>query len=589
MTPANGFYGWFNPLASGPWPDTGGAALPVPPAGSGPLRGNAWNARQKGAGWYSAGGASVACLGEIFNAHEVGEQLNLGADTPLLHLLLSAWRRWNLDCVSRLDGVFAMALYCEDGLMLYRDPSGLRDLYYWAGPDPRIGFASNLDTLLRLPGVERRLARRALHEYLRLGDIAAPQTMFEGVWKVEAGQLLRWTPDGLRTPPNLPVAQTGPEPPADFAAAVAAFDTHMARSVQVRLRNAQRPAAFLSGGIDSAIICAMAARDRSDLSALTVGFAPPDDEAPVAQRIAAHLGLSHKVLRFSRQDYVAAFELLSERMEQPMADPATPATLLAFEYCRDHFDVVLDGTGADDAVGTMPPRHVRLAVEYASRLPLAVRHGLTRLLRTLPVLSGYTPVLDFEHPADTMTRWNGFSRVEIEALCGEPVSFAHTHFYRTFERFPRPAHYERGSALLNAAPVDRMNQATLITGAPIRYPFCDRETDRFLRQLPVDFCDLPTQPKRILREALARYVPRPIWDLPKHGFNFPLHAFLADDNFSLVRRHLEPALWTASGVLDAQGVQHYATRFIAGDQRMTFRVWALVMLGAWLERHDKLR
>jgi asparagine synthase (glutamine-hydrolysing) len=276
-------------------------------------------------------------------------------------------------------------------------------------------------------------------------------------------------------------------------------------------------------------------------------------------------------------------------MDQPMADPATPATLLAFEYCRDRFDAVLDGTGADESVGTMPPRHLRVAVEYASLLPRAVRRGLIRTMRPLPVLSGYTPILDFEHAADMMIRWQGFSRQEIEVLCGEPVSFAHTHFYRTFDRFRRSAHFERGSALLNAAPSDRMNQATQITGALIRYPFCDTATDQYLRQLPIGFRHLPTQPKRILRELLARYVPREVWDLPKHGFDFPLHAFLAGDDFALVRRHLNPGFWKRSGILDAERVQQYAARFMAGDQRMTFRVWALVMLGLWLEKHGELR
>ena len=172
----------------------------------------------------------------------------------------------------------------------------------------------------------------------------------------------------------------------------------------------------------------------------------------------------------------------------------------------------------------MPPRHVRLAVGYASLLPPALRAALVRAAcAPCPASRATRPILDFEHPADTMIRWRGFTRPEIEALCGEPVSFAHTQFYRTFARFPRSAHFERYSALLNAMPCDRLNQATLISGAArCATRSATRETDRFIRQLRTDCRYLPGQPKRILRALLARYVPREIWDVPKHGFNFPL-------------------------------------------------------------------
>jgi len=294
-------------------------------------------------------------------------------------------------------------------------------------------------------------------------------------------------------------------------------------------------------------------------------------------------------LRFSRNQYLAAFERLARHLEQPIADPATPATLLAFDHCRERFDAVLDGTGADEAAGAMPPRHVRLAVEYGSLLPPGLRRGLVRAMRAVPGVSGYTPILDFEHPSDTMIRWRGFTRPEIEALCGEPVSFADTAFYRAFARFPRGAHFERYSALLDTMPSDRLSQSALITGMRVRYPFFDAETNRFLRQLRTDWRWLPEQPKRILRALLARYVPSQIWDAPKHGFDFPLQQFLAADDHALVRRYLLQGRWLDRRLLQPDGVRSYARRFMAGDLRLAFRVWALVMLGAWLEQHEELR
>lgn len=530
--------------------------------------------------------------GEIYNAPDLCKTLGLAADTPLPRILLAAWRRWSVDFLLQLNGLIALALRHGGELLLYRDASGVQNLFYQTARNGQVAFATQLDALLRLPGTERRLARRSLHEYLRFLDIAAPNTLFEGVHAVQAGQLVRWSAGGLESvswPDSVANSVTETVPDISFSEAVEMLEAHLVHSVKSRLADSIRPAAFLSGGIDSSLLCAMASRHRRDMTAVTVGFeGAAFDEAPVARRVAAHLGVKHEVLRFDRGQYLSAFDALSQHMEQPMADPATPATVLAFGHCRARFDSVLDGMGADDAVGTMPPRHVRLAVGYASLLPFPARRVLVGLLRAAPRLSAYSPILDFEHPADTMIRWRGFTRPEVEVLCGEPVSFAHTHFYQTFARYPRGAHFDRFSALLNATPSDRLNQATLISGARVRYPFWDNDTARFIGQLRTDYRHLPGQPKRILRALLARYIPPHIWDVPKHGFNFPLWAFLSAEDFGLVRRHLDLDRWRQYGLVSADVVQDYARRFVAGDQRLTFRIWTLVVLGAWLERHDSL-
>lgn len=489
------------------------------------------------------------------------------------------------------SGVCAFARREADAVVLGRDPSGLCDLYWHRSKDGQLSYANSLDALLSQPGVPQRLSRRSLHEYLRFGDLAAPNTLFEDIHAVEPGQRLRVDAAGVEV-------LSWPQPAESAASAAGATDLDDAintldgllqRSVGAALNAALRPAAFLSGGIDSSLICAIAARVRPDITAITVGFdGAAHDESALAQRVAAHLGLQHQVLRFSHDELVAAFERLVQHMDQPTADPATPATVLAFDHVREHHDVVLDGTGADEAVGALPPRHVRVAVQYASLLPPALRRSLLRPMRAVAPLARYAPIIDFEHPADTMIRWRGFTRIEIEALCGEPVSFEHTRFYQTFGRFARGAHFERYSALVDAMPSERLTQATRASPAPVRYPFCDAEVDLYIRRLRTDWRHSPTSPKRILRELLARYVPRGLWEAPKHGFDFPLQAFLQTRDFALVRCYLDPDRWRTTNVLPAEGVWRYAMKFMAGDMSQTFRVWQLVVLGAWLHKHKDL-
>lgn len=534
-------------------------------------------------------GCTLGLHGEVHGLDRLRLELGLPAHASPAATALASWRRWSSGFVSRLDGVFALALCSGDEVLLYRDPSALQPLY-WCCPSPReLVFATQTDTLLRTVEAARRIARRSLHEYLRFLDVAAPNTFFEGMFAVEAGCLLRWTPRGMESVASAVATAPAEAKATDFAGAVDTLRALLQQGVQRRLDDAARPAAFLSGGIDSSLVCALAHGHRADAVALTVGFAGSRyDESPLASQIAAHLGMPHRVLRFEHAAYLSALDRLSDGLDQPMADPATPATLLAFERCRENFDVVLDGTGADEAVGAMPPRHLRVAVGYGSLLPGALRRGLLRGMRAVPRAADYAPILDFEHAAETMIRWHGFTRAEIERLCGEPVSFEHTQFFRTFARFPRAAHFERYSALLDAMPCDRLGQSARITGMRVRYPFHDLHTNRFLRQLRTDWRWLPGQPKRILRALLASCVPMQIWDLPKHGFDFPLQQFLAAEDHALVRRYVIDGAWLDQGLLQAAEVRSYGQRFMAGDRRLMFRVWALVVLGAWLEKHDGL-
>lgn len=539
------------------------------------------------AGWHAESDLAIAYHGDLFNAAELRLALQLPPDAPIGQVLLAGWRRWFDDLWARLNGVLALALRDGNSLLLYRDPSALCTLYCDVGHAGRVSFATCIDAL-RQPDGPRRIARHSLHEYLRFLDIAAPRTLFDNVIAVEAGRRLGWSGGALQTI-AVPTPREASTPPASFDDAVDRLDVLLQDSVRARLAGSQRPAAFLSGGIDSALLCAIAARQRSDLTAVTVGFAAaPFDESPVAARIAADLGIEHQVLHFQRPDHLAAFERLARGLEQPMADPATPSTVLAFDHCVGRFDAVLDGTGADEAVGMQPARHLRLAVGCGSLLPRAPRLALARAMRALPGLSGYAPLVDFEHPADPLIRWHGFTRHEIESLCGEPVSFADTQFYRTFARFPRGAHAERYSALLNAMPCDRLHQAARVSGLQPRYPYADRHVDRFIRELRTDYRWLPGEPKRILRAVLARYVPVRLWDIPKHGFDFPLADFLAAEDHRLVRRYLDPIRWGGTKWLSAERVGELARRFIAGEQRLRFRVWALVILAAWLEHQGDL-
>lgn len=528
-----------------------------------------------------------ACLlfhGELYNLPALRQQLD-AAGLPIAQVLMRAYQRWRAELSRHLDGIYVLAVRDDRSVRLFRDLSGARNLYYTTLPGGRFAFATHLETLLRLPGVERRLARQSLHEYLRFLDIAAPNTLYQGILALEAGKRLTWV---VGQPCRVqPIDAPLPIPaPDSFEAAQESLEGLLRRSIDQRLAGSNRPAAFLSGGVDSALICALAAGVRPETTAVTVGFAGARfDETPIAARIAAHLGLPHQILRYGRADFLRALTEFQTGAEQPVGDPAVPPTLLAFQDCRTRFDAVLDGSGADESLGLMPPRHVRIAVEYAALLPGALRRASAGLLARIPGLRGYTPIFDFEHPAERMIRWGGFTRAEIARLCGEPVDFAHTRFFQTFAAYPRQAHFQRYTALLDAMPGDRLHEGARLTGLALRFPYWEASLDAYIRSLPIPYRYQPGNPKNLLRALLARHVPRAMWDIPKHGFDFPLLDFLRAEECSLVKRYLMQSPWREWQLLSVEEVETCARRFMAGETRLLFRVWALIVLAAWLENH----
>lgn len=467
----------------------------------------------------------------------------------------------------------------ERRLTLWRDGTGLIPLYYACTGDGGLAVATHPATLAAHLG--RRPGGPGLHEYLHLLDISPPATIYPGIAALAPGECVRWEPDRGVATHKTPTMAT----PADeltVIEAVAELERRLTEAIQIQLEAATHPAVFLSSGIDSSLLCALAARIRPDITALTVGFDDDRrDEAPLARAIANHLGLRHEVWRFGRHELECALEEYTRGADQPMADPAILVTLLAFRRARERFDRVLDGTGADELLGAMPPRHLRIATEWAARIPLPLRKLAKTIARRLP--GAYAPVFDFVHPAETLRRWKGFSAREIKALTGESVDLRESAFYRSFERFEAKRHFERYSALLNAMPCDRLAQAARLSGLDVRFPYWTPPVPAWLAGLPETLRWRPDAPKYLLRLLLSRHVPPVLWEGPKRGFDFPLHDFLSAQDHRIVRRYVMGADWR--GLLSSSAAARHAEAFIAGDASELFRIWALVILSAWLS-HD---
>lgn len=538
---------------------------------------------------YSDKHISVVFAGEIYRETELARKYGLSIEEmPPAQLIAAAYLSGGDAALQDIEGVYCACVYdkLQPQVTLLRDDSGFRYLYYCFDPKAGLTFATDMELLLSKPGMRKKISHQSLHEFLRTLEVYAPNTIFENVFAVDPGSLLKFngkTIESVPSPKRDPIDSSS----LSFNEAAQGVEELLTKSLGVRLAGKRLPAFFLSGGIDSSLLCCIGSElAGKQIDAFTVGFKEQTfDEMSTAAAIARHIGIRHHELYFETGEYETCFEMLARLSDQPFSDPAGMATLLAFEKIAQTADAVIDGTGADTLVGTMPPRYKRIAVQYASLVPLKGRRCITRILKTIPRLDGYSKIFDFDEPHDLLIRWQAWRTKEIEQLCGEPVSLKHTRLYQICAAYHRNEHFDRYNAIIRNTSDDRIHEAGRHTGVRARFPFWDRDLASFIEGLNREYLYTQDQPKRVLRHLLEKRIPKEIWDLPKHAFNFPFIQFQRINNCSLLRSHLSRQELDKHGLFNSNIVADYLSRFLSGDNTVAFRIWGLLIFQAWYRNH----
>lgn len=501
--------------------------------------------------------------------------------------LLESYEREGTGAFDRLDGTFAIVLWDagQSRLLVCRDDFGAKLLYYETDSEGSVFFSDSLHDLLLLRG-KRDLSRPGLVEYLRFLDISPPYTIYDGIWFLEPEKVIvagmgKVTLRGKqsRSPGDWGV-------PRNQGEVEERFDELFRESVRRRVAGAGSVGAFLSGGIDSSLVCSVAAGIRPDLKAFTVGFADPVfDESVVARGVASHLDIAHEVLVFDDGSDLQTFHDFTSSIPSPFADPAIIPTYQCFRRIAGEVDVVLDGTGADTLIGIMPARHFRFILDYSRHLPQAMRNAVASALRLSRVGAGYADLFAFEDAAELLIRWKGWSRREIEGILGVEASLDHTMFFTIYRNNPDKTPYELYSMLMGALPDDRLHQSAAMVGQEVAFPFSDSAVQGYVRSLPLGFRYAEGAEKLLFRSLLGKYVPESVWNVPKHGFDFPFANLLRRNRFALVDRYLSRDALALHGLFDYDVVKDVAERFKADDMTVRFKVWGLTVFQSWYENY----
>jgi len=575
--------------------------------------------------------------GEIYNFAELRRDLaTQGAAPPWrghsdTEVLLAAIGAWGLpETLRRASGMFALALW--DGatrrLTLARDRFGEKPLYYgWTAAG--FAFASTLAPFRCLPGFANPLAPQALAGLMARACIPAPLSIYRQIYKLPPGCLL--TVAGDAAPPPLdapPVADMdGPvrlerwyhyaddvlagaaDPIDDAGAALDALEAALGAAVARQLVADVPVGAFLSGGIDSSLITALAARRASGrLNTFSIGFAEPGfDEAPHARAIAAHLGTDHHELYVSADAAIGVIAQLPAIYDEPFADSSQIPTVLISRFARSGATVALTGDGGDELFGgynrhQQLPRLWRRVARWPAGLRRAVLGATTlappALWNAMADLSGRRRSREFGR--------NARRGVGIIAGAGD-FDALFDAFLDDWHGLPSPLAREvrRDIRLgidpaLAALPLEtglmhadavtylpddiltKVDRAGMAVGLETRIPFLDPGVVAVAARITPALKFDGGVGKRVLRQLLQRHVPPALFDRPKAGFAVPVGAWLRGPLRDWAEDLLSPAALGQSGLLAPDVIRARWQRHLAGQEDATQPLWSVLMLQAWL-------
>ena len=536
----------------------------------------------------------LAHNGEVYNHVELRQALRAtapfhsGADTEAI---LHGYDAWGEDVLRRLRGMFAFALFeawPRPRLFLARDRLGIKPLYYRADGE-RLLFASEVRALARSGRVPDDEDEAAVVRFLQLGSVPAARTTVRGVMALLPGHRLTVDPGGHPAPRrywDLSAFAGDPARPAPGRdAAAAEVRALLEESVRLHLASDAPLGVFLSGGIDSSSLAAMASRggDRT----LTTLFVGSDDveprEARAARLVARRYGTDHREIALCADQVFNALPEFFRAMDQPTVDGLN-TYVIASAARRAGVTVALSGAGGDEVFWGYAHLRRAAALERAGRslaaLPRPARRALASAVRWAGAGLGHPGLdrlsyFDARSPAIYLAVRGLFAPEQVATLLGIGLS--------ELEAFgpplDAPAKAAAGQAIAQGEfghylPNQLLRDADVMGMAhsvEIRVPFLDHPLVEHVAALPTDVKVARREPKPLLLRAMRDALPREVWDRPKVGFTLPLSTWLARRAPELRAQSLE------GGRLDARAVGAVWDAFEAGRCHWS-RPWALVVL-----------
>jgi len=557
--------------------------------------------------------SAITFNGEIYNYQEVrdeleskGHQFRTAGDTETI---LAAWREWGADCLRRLNGMFAFAIYDarSDSLFLARDRLGVKPLFYTELGDGTLLFGSELKALLAHPRFRAEISPQAVEDYLAYGYVPDDASILEGVRKLPAGSYLH-----LRRGQELIRPVTWWD--VDFSSPSSAREAALQEELVDRLRAAVRSrmvadvplAAFLSGGVDSsAVVAFMAETSKQAIRTCSIGFDQADhDETRYAAQIAERFATDHRSRIVAADDF-SLIETLAGAFDEPFADASALATYRVCELARDRVKVALSGDGADEAFAGYRRHRMFVAEERVrGRLPKRVRSGVGKAGDLYPKLDWAPRYLRAKTTLQAIGKDSGEAYAEavgatapaIRSTLYSPDFIRALQGHRAEDRYVRAmADAPAADALSRAQYADlkiwlpgdiltKVDRTSMAVSLEAREPLLDHRLVEFAATLPARLRLRGGQGKYLLKKSLEGRLPDDILYRPKQGFVTPVSAWLRGPLAAEAAAIHQGSALASLGWFDPAAIARLAEDHRRGRSDHGRLLWQLLMLERSLRR-----
>jgi asparagine synthase (glutamine-hydrolysing) len=546
---------------------------------------------------------------EIYNYQELrrrleasGHKFRTDSDTEtIVHL----YEDEGPDCFQHLNGMFAVAIWDSHRrrLVLGRDRLGKKPLVYRHDPD-RLLFASELKSLLEVPGLPREIDFSAVDEYLTYQYVPHPNTIFRGYRKLPPGHVAVYQDDRVSVRSYWTPDFTA-ERHISESQAIEELRSLLESAVRLRMRSDVPLGAFLSGGVDSSIVVALMQQQRSTpVKSFTIGFPIPDyDESQYAERVARHLGTEHHALEV-QPDAVGVLSQLAYHYDEPFADSSAIPTWYVSELARRHVTVALSGDGGDELFAGYPRYQAVALASQLDRVPWLRKLASSRAWKWLPTGGGqrsffrrlkrFTERLALP-PERRYLNWIGIFPEALRAelyrdelldhLSADPVAFLRASWGQSRGRDAVTA--ASLADLTTYLPCDLMTKvdiASMAHGLECRAPLLDYRVVEFAAALPIHLKYRRGRGKWLLREAFGHLLPREVFTRKKMGFGVPLDTWFRGDLKEMASDLLLSASSRSHEFFRKDVIESLWNAHQVGRADHSSRLWALVMLESWLRR-----
>lgn len=577
----------------------------------------------------SANGRFVIVFnGEIYNFLKLRRELEKrshrfrgGSDTEVM---LAGFSEWGIEtAVKRFNGMFAFALWDRQERVLYlgRDRLGEKPLYYgWMGQT--FLFASELKALKAHPKFSAEINRDALALYVRYCYIPAPDSIYQGIYKLPPGCLLIVrSPEKVKPIPYWSAksaAISGISQPflGSETEAITELDTLLRDAVNLRMMADVPLGAFLSGGIDSSTIVAlMQAQSNKPIKTFTIGIDEKIyNEAEYARAVAQHLGTDHTELYVSAEDALAVIPKLPNLYDEPFADSSQIPTFLISQLTRQQVTVSLSGDGGDELfagynrhfrgrhvwqkLSWIPPIARKIAASIITQFSpetwnfifnqgdrlipneFKLRQPGERLQKLAEILASHNPQ---EFYNSLVSQCQNPEAVVLHS--SEPFTpLRDINLWKELSDFTECMMYLDTVSYLPDDILVKVDRASMGVSLEARVPYLDHRIVEFAWQIPLSMKIRNGMGKWLLRQVLYQYVPADLIERPKMGFAVPIERWLRNELREWAEALLDEQRLRQEGFFNPQPIRQKWEEHLSGRHDWKYYLWDILMFQSWLEQ-----